>query len=78
MRKNGRKYSLVGQAHTFPGGTMEQVRQDIDKVQRLIGLLAMQVAEIKRELQEVQRGAVMDYEHLLDRIREADVAEVME
>lgn len=42
------------------------------RLERLIGMLALQVAELQRELQALQRGVAMDYDNLLERIREAD------
>lgn len=52
------------------GDTMERTQEV--RLERLIGMLALQVAELQRELQAVQRGVAMDYDNLLDRIREAD------
>ena len=48
------------------------------RLERLIGMLALQVAELQRELQAVQRGVAMDYENVLDRLRLAEQHVIVE
>lgn len=57
---------------------MEQLTRDIEKLQRLIGLLALQMTEMRQELRALERGTTMDYEDVLDRLRLAEQHVIVE
>lgn len=57
---------------------MDQLVRDIEKLQRLIGLLALQITEMQQELRALERGTTMDYENVLDRLRLAEQHVIVE
>lgn len=57
---------------------MDQLTRDIEKLQRLIGLLALQMTEMRQELRALERGTTMDYEDVLDRLRLAEQHVIVE
>lgn len=57
---------------------MDQLARDIEKLQRLIGLLALQMSEMQQELRALERGTTMDYENVLDRLRLAEQHVIVE
>lgn len=57
---------------------MDQLARDIEKLQRLIGLLALQMTEMQQELRALERGTTMDYENVLDRLRLAEQHVIVE
>lgn len=57
---------------------MDQLTRDIEKLQRLIGLLALQMSEMQQELRALERGTTMDYEDVLDRLRLAEQHVIVE
>ena len=49
--------------HSHKGNTMsEDVRVELEKLQRLVGMMAIQMFELKRQLETVERGHIADYE----------------
>jgi hypothetical protein len=62
----------------IPGETMDQLVRDIEKLQRLVGLLALQMSEMQQELRALERGTTMDYENVLDRLRLAEQHVIVE
>lgn len=40
----------------------DDVRVELEKLQRLVGMMAIQMFELKRQLEQVERGAIADYE----------------
>lgn len=69
---------VSGAGSHIPGETMEQLTRDIEKLQRLIGLLALQMTEMRQELRALERGTTMDYEDVLDRLRLAEQHVIVE
>lgn len=57
---------------------MDQLARDIEKLQRLVGLLALQMSEMQQELRALERGTTMDYENVLDRLRLAEQHVIVE
>lgn len=57
---------------------MDQLVRDIEKLQRLVGLLALQMTEMQQELRALERGTTMDYEDVLDRLRLAEQHVIVE
>jgi len=57
---------------------MDQLVRDIEKLQRLVGLLALQMSEMQQELRALERGTTMDYENVLDRLRLAEQHVIVE
>jgi hypothetical protein len=40
----------------------DEVRQELEKLQRMVGLMAIQMFELKRQLEQSERDAIADYE----------------
>lgn len=40
----------------------DDVRVELEKLQRLVGMMAIQMFELKRQLEQVERDAISDYE----------------
>lgn len=40
----------------------DDVRVELEKLQRLVGMMAIQMFELRRQLEQVERDAISDYE----------------
>jgi hypothetical protein len=40
----------------------DDVRVELEKLQRMVGMMAIQMFELKRQLETVERDAIADYE----------------
>ena len=40
----------------------DEIRGELEKLQRLVGMMAIQMFELRRQLEQVERDAISDYE----------------
>ncbi len=56
----------------------DDVRQELEKLQRMVGMLAIQMFELKRQLEQAERNAIADYELVRYELAERDQQLVLE
>lgn len=56
----------------------DDVRQELEKLQRMVGMLAIQMFELKRQLEQGERDAIADYELVRYELAERDQQLVLE
>lgn len=65
--------------HSHKGNTMsEDVRVELEKLQRLVGMMAIQMFELKRQLDQSERDAIADYELVRSELVVRDQSFVLE
>lgn len=57
---------------------VQRLEQLIGQLQSVIGLIAVRLAEVERQVEDNWKDGVRDYEDLLERIRTADQQTVIE
>lgn len=56
----------------------EDVRVELEKLQRLVGMMAIQMFELKRQIELVERDAISDYELVRSELAVRDQQFVLE
>ena len=56
----------------------DDVRVELERLQRLVGMLAIQMFELKRQLEQGERDAIADYELVRYELAERDQQRVLE
>lgn len=50
----------------------DDVRVELEKLQRLVGMMAIQMFELKRQLETMERDAITDYELVRSELAERE------
>ena len=50
----------------------DDVRVELEKLQRLVGMMAIQMFELRRQLEQVERDAITDYELVRSELAKQD------
>lgn len=50
----------------------DDVRVELEKLQRLVGMMAIQIFELKQQLEQVEREAISDYELVRSELAERE------
>lgn len=56
----------------------DEVRVELEKLQRMVGLMAIQMFELKRQLEQSERDAIADYELVRSELAVRDQQLVLE
>jgi hypothetical protein len=56
----------------------DEIRGELEKLQRLVGMMAIQMFELKRQLEQVERDAIADYELVRSELAVRDQQFVLE
>ncbi len=50
----------------------DEIRGELEKLQRLVGMMAIQMFELKRQLETMERDAITDYELVRSELAERE------
>jgi len=56
----------------------DEIRGELEKLQRLVGMMAIQMFELRRQLEQVERDTISDYELVRYELMERDQQRVLE
>ena len=56
----------------------DEIRGELEKLQRLVGMMAIQMFELKRQIELVERDAIADYELVRSELAVRDQQFVLE
>ena len=56
----------------------DEIRGELEKLQRLVGMMAIQMFELKRQLDQSERDAIADYELVRSELAVRDQQFVLE